>query len=129
MSSNASHTDSTKRTNMTPQDKVHADAFSHYSSHTNLMNKLLMKDVDSPAIDCTPNNASNGSKRRRNNQSRPIRDTERKTRLTWEVHPSLLIDDLLLEDASDMDEHAAFDEEDDDFDIMLAFLQHHQRAQ
>ena len=49
------------------------------------------------------NNGVDASKRRRGNDSRPIAqqgllDVERKTRLSFELHPSLLLHDLMYQD-------------------------------
>ena len=62
--------------------------------------------------------ASN-SKRRRGNNSQAIKQkqqkdsrTPRKTRLSWELHPSLLLHDLYDDDGEDI--HSISDDEDDD---------------
>jgi hypothetical protein len=43
-------------------------------------------------------NVADASKRRRGNHSRPIQQGNvRKTRLSWELHPSLILHDFMLE--------------------------------
>ena len=56
------------------------------------------------------------SKRRRGNSSRPIpQGNVRKTRLSWELHPSLLLHDLILElDALDNGVQHVSDDEDEE---------------
>lgn len=60
------------------------DAFLHYSNDSVRMRALKMQDanVERAAADCL--------------QSKP-RNQERKTRLSFELHPSLILDDLLDE--------------------------------
>ena len=77
------------------------DAFAKYSDDARRMKTLLMiedADVHSTAALHLPSrsNDSGAPKRRKANSSRPIQDGEkkRKTRLSFEVHPSLLFDDL-----------------------------------
>ena len=55
------------------------------------------------------------SKRRRGNHSRPLQQSnQRKTRLSWEAHPSLLLHDMLSE-LDDLDhDHCVSDEDEDD---------------
>jgi hypothetical protein len=66
------------------------------------------------------NNGVDASKRRRGNDSRPIPqqgfldlDVERKTRLSFELHPSLLLHDLMYQDV-DFSAHISDDEDEDD---------------
>jgi hypothetical protein len=64
------------------------------------------------------NNGVDASKRRRGNDSRPIPqqgflDIERKTRLSFELHPSLLLHDLMYHDV-DFSAHISDDEDEDD---------------
>jgi len=55
------------------------------------------------------------SKRRRGNHSRPIQQgNQRKTRLTWELHPSLLLHDVILALEAEDHEHSVSDEEEDE---------------
>ncbi len=53
------------------------------------------------------------SKRRRGNHSRPLQSNERKTRLSWEAHPSLLLHDLMSE-LDDLDHDHYISNEDED---------------
>ena len=55
------------------------------------------------------------SKRRKGNHSRPLQQSnQRKTRLSWEAHPSLLLHEMLLE-LDDLDhDHCVSDEDEDD---------------
>jgi len=58
----------------------------------------------------------NRDKRRRGNDSRCIQQgrNERKTRLSWEVHPDLILHDFILElEALDNGAHRIFDDEED----------------
>ncbi len=60
------------------------------------------------------------SERRRGNHSRPlqlqqINQGQRKTRLSWEAHPSLLLHEMLLEN-EDLDHGHSVSDEDDDED-------------
>ena len=93
------------------------DAFSYYSSDLIRLKTLLLSDDDDYNDDdlsatTAVNNAlrsaglntlrSNNnqvnddasSKRRRGNNSQPIEQQQRKTRLSWELHPSLLLHEL-----------------------------------
>jgi len=104
-----------------PKPKV--DAFTKYSSNLIRMKELLLlgddsnKDEDlnylaplndalrraSISISHNNDNGVDTSKRRRGNNSRPIPqqgflDVERKTRLSFELHPSLLLHDLMNQD-------------------------------
>jgi hypothetical protein len=58
----------------------------------------------------------NQDKRRRGNNSRSIKQgNERKTRLSWELHPTLLLHDLELElEALDNGSHHIFDDGNDE---------------
>jgi hypothetical protein len=67
-------------------------------------------------------NNSDASKRRRGNNSRPIPqqgfiDVERKTRLSFELHPSLLLYDLIYQDI-DVSAHISDDEDEVDETIV-----------
>ena len=65
------------------------DAFAYYSDNSRRMKKLLLKETDEGKEDTDEsNNEDRGSES-------TAQQSERKTRLSWEVHPSLLIDDLL----------------------------------
>eukprot|EP00984_Skeletonema_dohrnii_P030279 scaffold21663_cov148-Skeletonema_dohrnii-CCMP3373.AAC.2 len=101
------------------ESKSKFDAFQHYSSDLlRLKTLLLSHDEDDDelnalaavndalrsaglsdiAADHHVSNREDASKRRRGNGSRPIKrkesGTSRKTRLSWELHPSLLLHDL-----------------------------------
>jgi nitrate reductase alpha subunit len=100
------------------QDQQYDDAFSRYSNDFIRMKSLLLheeEDDDSEYDDdldalARINQALrsvglsnvvklNQDKRRRGNNSAPIKQgpPERKTRLTWELHPDLLLHDLIEE--------------------------------
>jgi hypothetical protein len=126
-----------------PKPKV--DAFTKYSSNLIRMRELLLlgddsnedddEDLDylaplndalrhasiSGRVDGRNNNGGDASKRRRGNDSRPIPqqgfldDLERKTRLSFELHPSLLLHDLIYQDV-DVSAHISDDEDDEDDD-------------
>ena len=92
------------------------DAFSYYSSDLIRLKTLLLSDDDDHNDDdlsatTAVNNALRSaglntlrgnnnqvndasSKRRRGNNSLPIEQQQRKTRLSWELHPSLLLHEL-----------------------------------
>ena len=114
-----------------PQD----DAFSRYSSNFVRMKSLLLNvdeddgsehdddDLDALArINRALSSAGlsnvvnlNRDKRRRGNNSASIRQgSERKTRLTWELHPDLLLHDLIEEfEALDNGVQRIVDDEDE----------------
>ena len=122
-----------------PKPKV--DAFTKYSSNLIRMRELLLlgddsnedddEDLDylaplndalrhaSISGDGRNNNGGDASKRRRGNDSRPIPqqgfldDLERKTRLSFELHPSLLLHDLFYQDV-DVSAHISDDDEEDE---------------
>ena len=79
--------------NSRPTDKH--DAFSHYSNDVTRMNTLLMKEAP---------------KSQRQQRVLP-QAQERKTRISFEVHPSLILEDLLFDDL----DGNGIDEVDDDF--------------
>ena len=103
------------------QEETKFDAFQHYSSDLLRLQTLLLSpgeggDDELSALaavndilrsaglsDIAARNqnhvSKDDSKRRRGNNSKPIKQNEanqpeRKTRLSWEVHPSLLLHDL-----------------------------------
>ena len=107
------------------------DAFSRYSNDFVRMRYLLLSseqgsDDDLDAL-ATINQALrsagvsnlsqlNRDKRRRGDNSRCIKQgTERKTRISWELHPTLLLHDL-MEELEALDDGASriFDDEDDE---------------
>jgi hypothetical protein len=112
------------------------DAFSRYSNDFLRMKSLLLLsedledgDDDNDDLDAlaTINQARrsvglsnlthlNQDKRRRGNDSRRIQQggNERKTRLSWELHPDLILHDFILElEALDSGTHRIFDDEED----------------
>jgi hypothetical protein len=116
------------------------DAFSRYSNDLLRMKAILLfsedEDVDrgdddldslavinralsSMGISNIDLNQGQGnaddSKRRRGNHSRPIQQgNQRKTRMTWELHPSLLLHDVMLALEAEDHEHSVSDEEEDE---------------
>jgi hypothetical protein len=106
------------------------DAFSRYSNDFVRMKSLLLSskeynDDDDLEAFATINRALNQvgvsnlshlnrDKRHRENNSRSIKQgNERKTRLSWELHPTLLLHDLELElEALDNGSHHIFDDDD-----------------
>jgi len=108
------------------------DAFSRYSNDFVRMKSLLLSseeyndDDDLEAL-ATINRALNQvgvsnlsqlnrDKRRRGNNSRCIKQgTERKTRISWELHPTLLLHELFEElEVLDDGTHRIFDDEDEE---------------
>ena len=83
------------------------------------LNDALRHASISGQVDSRNNNGGDASKRRRGNDSRPIPqqgfldDLERKTRLSFELHPSLLLHDLIYQDV-DVSAHISDDEDEDD---------------
>ena len=112
------------------QQQQQDDAFSRYSNDFVRMKSLLLSseeynDDDDLEAFATINRALNQvgvsnlshlnrDKRRRGNNSRSIKQgNERKTRLSWELHPTLLLHDLELElEALDNGSHRIFDDDD-----------------
>ena len=121
------------------QEESKFDAFQHYSSDLLRFKTLLLSsdqdDDDLSALAAindilrnagiseitaktNVNKDKGDSKRRRDNNSMPIKKQneavtrpQRKTRLSWELHPSLLLHDLFYEDGED--NHFISDDEDD----------------
>eukprot|EP00984_Skeletonema_dohrnii_P017785 scaffold8167_cov72-Skeletonema_dohrnii-CCMP3373.AAC.1 len=119
------------------ESKSKFDAFQYYSSDLLRLKTLLLShdDVDDDelnalaatndalrsaglsdiAADHHVSNRKDTSKRRRGNGSRPIKQKEsgtpRKTRLSWELHPSLLLHDLYYQVGEDI--RSISDDEDD----------------
>ena len=104
------------------QEATKVDMFSYYSNDARRMRKLLLKEDED--FDMAPlraflvgteedpknivadnqdeyddvfNCEVQAKKRRRSRTSRPINEKERKTRLSFEIHPSLMMYDMLLE--------------------------------
>ena len=112
-----------KRTNMPSSQPPNGsfDAFAYYSNDLFRMKALLLKEDDEILMSKSPNANGNNSgtsvlKRRRGNYSQLIQDnaTCRKTRLSFEVHPSLLLDDLILATTCDAAENISDDEDEDE---------------
>lgn len=114
--------------------KLEYDAFSHYSNDFVRMKHLLLKDGDE-TFDMTAlheavhglgtaanivandqqdlNDGTSPTKRRRmNHASRPIKVEERKTRVSFEVHPSLMMYNLLFPEEASTLTNATLVEED-----------------
>ena len=70
----------------------HEDPFMWYSNQETRMNAMLFKNNDVPAT------ATNNNKK-----------VVRKTRISFEIHPSLLFDDILGSDLEDQDDDGYFD--------------------
>jgi hypothetical protein len=79
------------------------------------LNYALRHASVSGQVDGRNNNGGDASKRRRGNDSRPIpqHDLERKTRLSFELRPSLLLHNLIYQDV-DVSGHISDDEDEDD---------------
>mgnify|MGYP007121431910 CR=1 FL=1 len=72
------------------------DPFMWYSNQETLMNAMLVKDSNVPAATAT---ATNNNKK-----------VVRKTRISFEIHPSLLFDDITFgSDLEDQDDDGYFD--------------------
>ena len=70
------------------------DPFMWYSNQETRMNAMLFKDSDVPAATATNNN----------------KKVVRKTRISFEIHPSLLFDDIIFgSDLEDQDDDGYFD--------------------
>ncbi len=122
----------------TQQDQ---DAFSRYSNDLLRMKAILLLSEDEDDVDqgdddleslAAINRAlssigisnldlnqgqdhGDASKRRRGNHSRPIQQgNQRKTRISWELHPSLLLHDLMSELEAEEHEHCISDDEEED---------------
>ena len=108
------------------------DAFAFYSNDFQRMKALLGKELgkeeDSQEALEAVNDSIHGTNdgrhnvRRRGTGTRPIQEgVTRKTRISFEVHPSLIFEDLLFEDANLSDGLA--DQADDEIDILEILLQ------
>ena len=97
-------------------EKPRIDSFTLFSDDTRRMNKILLKGKDKDNnfdmvtlqsyVDAYMANQQGASKRRRSNNSKSIKQGERKTRLSFEAHPRL----MLLDSSDESDNN----EEDDD---------------
>ena len=92
---------------MHEESKPRIDPFLLYSDDTRRMNKILLKGKDKDSnsnfdmvslqsyVDAYMAQQQGASKRRRSNSSKSIKQGERKTRLSFEAHPRLmLLDDV-----------------------------------
>ena len=112
------------------ESKSKFDAFQHYSSDLLRLKTLLLSHDDDDDDELNALAAVNdalrsaglsdiaakdASKRRRGNSSQPIKQedagTPRKTRLSWELHPSLLLHDLYYQVGENI--RSISDDEDD----------------
>eukprot|EP00984_Skeletonema_dohrnii_P017786 scaffold8168_cov85-Skeletonema_dohrnii-CCMP3373.AAC.1 len=111
------------------ESKSKFDAFQHYSSDLLRLRTLLLSDDEDDdelnalaavndalrSAGLSDIAAKDASKRRRGNGSQPIKQKEsgspRKTRLSWELHPSLLLHDLYYQVGEDI--RSISDDEDD----------------
>jgi hypothetical protein len=101
----------------TPRQKVATtDAFSYYSNKFNRMRTLLLQDDDVEVLHSAGITLQGpAAKRRKGTNSQPIHDGGlRQTRISFEVHPSLLLYDDLLRMFDQMDIANISDDEADD---------------
>ena len=102
------------------ESKSKFDAFQYYSSNLLRLKTLLLSDEEDDdelnalaavndalrSAGLSDIAAKDASKRRRGNGSQPIKQKEsgtaRKTRLSWELHPSLLLHDLYYQVEEDV---------------------------
>ena len=77
-----------RKGSMKSVNNKHEDPFMWYSNQETRMNAMLFKDSDVPAATATNNN----------------KKVVRKTRLSFEIHPSLLFDDILGSDLEDQED-------------------------
>ena len=68
------------------------DAFLYYSNDQVRMKELLLQDVEDDSSDDEPSSTSVS------NQEQSTTSCVRKTRITFELHPSLLLEDLMNDD-------------------------------
>ena len=107
------------------------DAFAFYSNDFRRMKALLGKEEDSQEALAAVNDSIHGTNdgrrnvRRRGTGTRPIQEgVVRKTRISFEVHPSLIFDDLLFAEDANLSDGLA-DQADDEIDILEVLLQTH----
>mmetsp|Transcript_24779 Transcript_24779/g.37560 ORF Transcript_24779/g.37560 Transcript_24779/m.37560 type:complete len:139 (-) Transcript_24779:132-548(-) len=95
------------------QQQITNDAFSHYSNKFNLMKALLLKSDDVEVMHVSGNTLQEpAAKRRKGTNSQPIQNRGvRQTKLSFEVHPSLLLYDDLLRMYEQMDSANISDDE------------------
>lgn len=123
----------TQTPTMTTAQHQKEDAFSKYSNDETRLRRLLLKDDDcdsgssgkDPSFnlrDFAQRNYVSTSTQMKLSSKDPQDDTvnPRKTRISFEVHPSLIMDDM-LEDLYNMEDMLDEDEDDDMLDL-LSFL-------
>jgi hypothetical protein len=103
-SSNSSFIVATKMEPTPIQRVLGCDAFSYYSNKFNLMKTLLLQDDN---VEVLPSAGITfqgpAAKRRKGTSAQPIQDGGfRQTRISFEVHPSLLLDDDFLDMLGEM---------------------------
>lgn len=83
----------------------HPDAFSLYSNNEVRMDRLLSRRASAPPIPSdTGNMDTSATKKTRATSIPSIRPPRRVTRLSFEVHPSLVLDPILLSAVGGMDD-------------------------
>lgn len=110
------------KTEPTPQQQeLGCDAFSYYSNKFNLMKTLLLKDDDVDVLHTTTGTNHQAQGQRPAAKRRKIQDRGvRKTRISFEAHPSLLFDEEFFEMVDQMrcinisDDESEDDESSDD---------------
>ena len=86
--------DGGRKGSMKPVNNKQDDPFMYYSNQETRMNAMLFKNNDVPAATATNNN----------------KKVVRKTRISFEIHPSLLFDDIIFgSDLEDQDDDGYFD--------------------
>ena len=76
----------------TSTNKNERDSFLHYSNDEVRIRTLMMSEGDSNS------NSSSSAEAEENVVRPPAQPQERKTRISFELHPSLILDDMLLND-------------------------------
>ena len=129
MSTKSPSSNSTLATAPAEQQAEKFDAFAFYSNDFQRLKALLGKEDDSQEALAAVNDSIHGTNdgrrnvRRRGSGTRPIQEgVTRKTRISFEVHPSLLLDDLLFAaDANSSAEPA--DELDNEMEVLEVLLE------
>jgi hypothetical protein len=85
--------------------EVGHDAFSLYSNNEVRMDRLLSRRASAPPIPSNTGNMDTSATKKTRDTSIPsYRPPRRVTRLSFEVHPSLVLDPILLSDVGGMDD-------------------------
>lgn len=79
----------------TSTNKNKRDSFLHYSNDEVRIRTLMMSEGDSNSNSSSSSSAEAGEE---NIVRPPAQPQERKTRISFELHPSLILDDMLLND-------------------------------